>query len=79
MDIIAQYAIFILGPAAVFIVGMKNKYRRWGYIVGLACQPFWFITLYYNKQWPVFAVAFLYTASWAQGAYNHFIKDGVNQ
>lgn len=74
LDTIAQYAIMVLGPAAVWGVGWKNQYRRWGYIIGLACQPFWFITLWENRQWPVFIVAFLYTASWLQGVWNHWIK-----
>ena len=74
LDTVAQYMIMILGPSAVFVVGMKGKYRRWGYIIGAACQPFWFITLAYNKQWPVFIVAFLYTFSWLQGIWNHWIR-----
>lgn len=74
LDIISQYAILLFGPVAVWVVGWDNKYRRWGYVIGLACQPFWFITLWQNEQWPVFVVAFLYTASWGQGFWNHWIK-----
>jgi hypothetical protein len=74
IDLISQYGIMVLGPAAVWVVGWGGKHRRWGYIIGLVCQPFWFITLYENKQWPVFAVSFLYAFSWANGVYNHWIK-----
>lgn len=74
LDVISQWMIVVLGPTAVFLVGMNNKWRRWGYVVGLVSQPFWFITLATNDQWPVFAVAFLYTYSWGQGFYNHWIK-----
>jgi hypothetical protein len=77
LDQIAQWMILILGPAAVFVVGWKSEKRRWGYIIGAVCQPFWFITLYQNEQWPVFAVAFVYTASWLQGIWNHWIKKEV--
>lgn len=77
LDQIAQWMILILGPSAVFVVGWKGKHRRWGYIIGAVCQPFWFITLYQNEQWPVFAVAFLYTFSWLQGIWNHWIKKEV--
>ena len=74
IDIASQYAIMVLGPLAVWMVGWKNKYRKWGYLVGILSQPFWFITLYNNKQWPVFVCAFLYTYSWANGFYNFVSK-----
>ena len=74
IDLVSQWMIVILGPSAVFVVGLKGRWRRWGYVIGLACQPFWFITLWQNKQWPVFVVAFLYTYSWGQGFWNHFVK-----
>ena len=74
LDIVAQYIIMILGPMAVWVVGWKNKYRRWGYLIGLAAQPFWFITLAYNHQWPVFAAALVYTFAWLIGTWNFWIK-----
>lgn len=74
IDTISQYAIMLLGPAAIWVVGWRGKYRRWGYIIGIICQPFWFITLYCNEQWPVFVVAFLYMFSWLQGLWNYWIK-----
>jgi hypothetical protein len=74
LDIISQYIIMVLGPTAVWVVGWSGRHRRWGYIIGLIVQPFWFITLYMNEQWPLFVVAFLYTFSWLQGIWNHWIK-----
>jgi hypothetical protein len=77
IDTISQYGIMILGPLSIFLVSLKNKnIAKWGFVVGLIHQPFWFIMLYVNQQWPVFIVAFLYTYSWGQGFYNHFIKKG---
>jgi hypothetical protein len=74
LDSLAQWMIVILGPTAVWVVGWKGPRRRWGYIIGAACQPFWFITLYENRQWPVFIVAFFYTYSWVMGVWNHWIR-----
>lgn len=74
IDQVAQYVILVLGPAAVFLVGSKGKLRKWGYLVGLLSQPWWFITLWCNEQWPVFAVAVIYTISWANGVRNHIVK-----
>lgn len=74
IDQISQYIIMVLGPSAVLIVGMKNKYRRWGYVIGIAAQPFWFITIIYNRQWPILVAAFVYTISWSVGVYNFWLK-----
>lgn len=76
LDQISQWAIFVFGPSAIFVVGMKKKWRRWGYVLGMISQPFWFYTLIYNKQWPIVAVSFLYTISWGNGIWNHWIKKG---
>ncbi len=40
-DIIAQVGIVIFGAIAIILVAKKNK---WGFVVGLLSQPFWFIT-----------------------------------
>lgn len=79
MDQIAQYIIMVLGPSAVWICGWKNKYQRYGYIIGCICQPFWFITLIYNEQYPVLIAAFVYTFAWLTGLWNYWIRPIMNQ
>jgi len=71
-EIISQTAILILGASAIILVAKKNK---WGFIVGLLSQPFWFITSYMNKQWGIFLVSIIFTASWLFGIYEWIIKD----
>ncbi len=71
-DNICQVAIFILGAGAIILVAKKNK---WGFVVGLLSQPFWYITAYVNEQWGVFFVSFVYTATWIFGIYEWFFKD----
>ena len=70
-DIVSQIAITILGTIAIILVAKKNK---WGFVAGLASQPFWFITSIANKQWGVFIVTIIFTASWALGVYEWFLK-----
>jgi len=77
VDQVAQYVILILGPTAVFLVGSKGRLRRWGYLVGLLTQPWWFITLYCNGQWPVLVVSIIYTVSWANGVRNYIVRRGA--
>lgn len=71
LDLVAQFAIPLFGIAAIFLVARKNK---WGFILGLAVQPFWFITSYQNEQWGVFVSSIAYTVSWGFGIYNWFRK-----
>ncbi len=77
LDQISQYVIMIFGPLAVWIVGWKNKYRRWGYIFGLASQPFWFYTLIVNEQYPIMVAGAVYTFGWCVGIWNYWVKDGT--
>lgn len=70
-DIISQFAIPILGGVAVVLVAKKNK---WGFVAGLASQPFWFVTSIVNKQWGVLIVSIIFTFSWALGIYEWFFK-----
>lgn len=71
IDNISQIAVFILGAPAIILVAKKNK---WGFVIGLLSQPFWFITSFLNKQWGVFFVSFIYTLSWCLGIYEWFFK-----
>ena len=67
----SQVAIVVLGVTGIFLVAKKSK---WGFVFGLASQPFWFITSYQHQQWGVFFVSIAYTASWIYGIYNWFKK-----
>lgn len=71
-EIISQAAIFVLGAGAIVLIGKKNK---WGFVLGLLSQPFWFITSYINEQWGVFMVSIIYTISWWLGIYEWFYKE----
>lgn len=70
-DIISQIAIVILGSSAIILVAKKNK---WGFVLGLASQPFWLVTSFINEQWGVFFVSLIYFGSWALGVYEWFYK-----
>ena len=70
MDLLSQIAIFV-GAVAVAGVGNGNPY---GFIVGLACQPFWFYTTWRHKQWGIFLASLIYTYGWASGVYHNFLK-----
>jgi nicotinamide riboside transporter PnuC len=75
LDLIAQIGISVFGVLAIILVAKKNK---WGFVFGLASQPFWLITSYLNKQWGVLLLSVIYIFSWAFGIYEWFYKKDKN-
>lgn len=71
-DIIAQIGVAIFGISAIILVSKKNK---WGFVLGLLSQPFWYITSFMNKQWGIFFLSIVYTGSWILGIYEWFFKN----
>lgn len=69
LDVLCQVMIFVLGVMATFLVARKNK---WGFVLGLLSQPFWYITTYAHGQWGIFFLSLAYTFSWAYGCWNWF-------
>lgn len=75
MDIISQIAIIVLCMSASWLVNDHRPHiARFGPVLGLASEPFWFYTTYTHHQWGIFASAFVYTFSWSRGFYNHWIR-----
>lgn len=76
LDAIAQFGMSTLGAVAIILVSRKN---RWGFVFGLASQPFWFATAIINQQWGVFFLSIVYAASWIYGIYEWFFKPTTPQ
>ena len=72
--IVEQCGLFILGVAAIILVGLDptNPLQRWGFVVGLASQPFWIWFSIRTKAWAVFLISIVYTGSWINGIINNF-------
>lgn len=69
----AQVGIALTGCLAVFLTQSRNEStRRWACVLGLLGQPFWYWSSWVAEQWGIFAMCFLYTASWAKGAWVHW-------
>ena len=66
-----QVVIAITGAAAIWMVGRKNAWRKWGYLVGLASQPFWLYATWSSQQYGMFALSCWYVYAWAQGYWNN--------
>ena len=71
-DTISQIGVAIFGITAIILVSKKNK---WGFVLGLLSQPFWYITSFINEQWGIFFLSIVYTGSWILGIYEWFFKE----
>jgi hypothetical protein len=67
-EIASQSAIFV-GPVGAMLLGSGS---RWGFVVGLATQPFWFYTSFRHRQWGIFVASIFYACGWAMGVYRNF-------
>lgn len=72
-QVIAQIGIMVFGCSAIWLIGRKESWSRWGFVMGLLSQPFWFWSAYQAEQWGIFLVCCWYLYSWVQGFYYHFL------
>ena len=74
-DLIAQAMILVFGCSAVWFVGRKEHWKRWGYILGMFSQPAWFYTTITHEQYGIALLSLWYTYSWGQGIYFYWIEE----
>ncbi|MCK4626034.1 MAG: hypothetical protein KAV00_12030 [Phycisphaerae bacterium] len=71
---ICQIGIFVFGLSAIWLLSGDKSYGKWGFLLGLLGQPFWFWTAATHRQWGVFVLATAYTFAWCHGIYTHILK-----
>lgn len=74
LENIIQFCIFVLSASAIWFVGSTEKWSKYGYVLGLLSQPFWFYSTITKEQYGMLCLTVFYTYSWGRGFYNHFIK-----
>ncbi len=62
-----QAVIGVLSVIAMYLIVTPGPLEKWGYVVGLASQPFWFAATWRAGQIGMFIVAIFYTGAWVQG------------
>lgn len=71
---ITQLLICIFGLSSIFLINLKNKFSKYGPILGIISQPLWFYESYKAKQWGIFILTIGYTISWIIGIYKYWIN-----
>lgn len=75
LDALSQLGVFVLGFGAIWLANdPRPRVQRFGCIVGMASQPFWFYTTLTHAQWGIFAASLVYTWCWGRGIYYQWIK-----
>ena len=73
-----QLAIAVTGCVAIWLANdQRETWRKWASVFGLAGQPFWFYSAFAAEQWGILALTFVYTASWARGFRNNWMRSNV--
>lgn len=69
-----QLIIGITGALAI-LLSQQKKYPnlvKYGPVLGLISQPFWFYATYKAEQWGMFALCFVYMYAWVIGLLNNW-------
>lgn len=74
MNTVCQIAIGFFGLTALWFVTQKKPWSRWGYILGLSAQPFWYYTTITHRQWGILLISAAYTLIWLQGFWKHWMR-----
>ena len=75
---IDQIIIGFAGLSTVYLSQDRDpKRQRWACIIGLFAQPAWAWSAWHAGQWAIFLLTFIYSAGWARGVWNFWIRPGV--
>ena len=78
-DALLQIAIAALSIAAIAMVASTGPWHKWGFVIGLASQPFWIVALWRGRtpaggrMWGMLALSVVYCAIWMNGIFNRFL------
>jgi hypothetical protein len=67
-----QLAIIICSCTSAWFISRKGSSQRWGFVVGLAGQPFWMWSSLQTGDWGIFLVSCWFTWRHIVGIRNHW-------
>jgi hypothetical protein len=76
METLSQIMIFVCGALSITALNSNGKMSKYGPVIGLIVQPFYFYSSFINEQWGLFSVSFLYTLAYVYGIYTFWLRNG---
>lgn len=77
-DVAMQWAIAVLSIAAIAMIATTGPLHRWGFVVGLASQPFWIAATWRarnpsgDRLWGMIVLSCAYVFVWILGIGERF-------
>ena len=77
-DAIIQIALAVLSLVAIAMIASTGPWHRWGFVVGLASQPFWILASWRarnprgGRPWGMLALSLAYVFVWVYGIGERF-------
>ena len=74
-----QASVIIFAIITLWLLAQnKHHVRKWGYVIGIATQPFWVVIYWLSEQWLLMSLVIVYGGLYLVGFYNHWIRKGKN-
>lgn len=71
-NMIAQTMVVVLSGLTVWLLAQKGRWQKWGYVTGLASEPFWVWSIFGHGQWGILLLVAWHTYSYIIGLRNHW-------
>ena len=77
-DVAIQWALAVLSLAAIAMIATTGTMHRWGFVVGLASQPFWILASHRGRTaggartWGMIVLSWCYLMVWIVGIGERF-------
>lgn len=73
-NIVLQILITIFGILAIFLLSLKHKLRRYGFIAGILSDVFWFFWILFTHNYIFLAFTAVRLVCYLNGIRNYFWK-----
>jgi len=77
-NILCQVALTLLGGGAIGLLALGGRWMRWGFVLGLASEVFWFRLALVHAQVDIFLLAFWWAGCYGFGLWRSFRKVAQN-
>lgn len=75
MDSLINIWLTVFSLASIWLVSSTSHARvKYASVCGLLAQPTWLYLTWQSKEWSLFLIACVYTASWARAFYRDWLS-----